>query len=157
MKESPHFLLMKQDPNLQLDKALQMQRRYLGEFQENYGKEMWHLLHRIQWLAFKQMKANRQKEVIERTTTQFTEGGLVLVKKQDAKGLEDKWYKPQRILRVRQTTILVLDPTNKTETWVHKSNCKPVLVDEAHLSQEPNLDGLGRLTKYVIDPSKIQV
>jgi len=151
-QESPFFLMFHRDPRMKLTDFLRPRYRYIGD---DNGRLQLDILHACYWIAVSNIQQHRTRQNPKIAgPPRFREGDLVFLKDHTAKSFEPKYTDPHRVLQVYPTRLTVVNQKGQTKD-VHITDAKNVPMTESILKTLPDLQAYGRLSKYVVDPTKL--
>ena len=151
-RESPFFLMYGQDPLLPLNELLQPKVRYLGNDENILSLEA---LKNTYQLVVTNLKLAQEKRQPNVHFDPKLKGDLVLVKDHMAKAFQ---------LRLKGNYRVISQKGNQVEIWpaeggetvkFHVTDVKKIIPVDQAISQLPDYNKLGRLTKLRLNPKNI--
>ena len=152
-RESPFFLMYGRDPLLLLNKLLQPKIRYLGNDENILSLEALKNIYQLVVTNLKLAQERRQPNV--HLDPKLKEGDLVLVKDHMAKAFQPRFKGNYRVVSKKGNQVEIR-PTEGGETIkFHIMDVKKVTSVDQAISQLPDYNKLGRLTKLRLNPKNI--
>ena len=152
-RESPFFLMYGQDHLLPLNKLLQPKIRYLGNDKNILSLEALRNKYQLVVTNLKLTQEKRQPNV--HLDFKLKEGDLVFVKDHTAKAFQPRFKGGYRIVSQKGNQVEIW-PTEGGETVkFHVTDVKKITSVDQAISQLPDYNKLGRLTKLRLNPKNI--
>ena len=147
--ESPFFLMFGRDPLLPLTKLLKPKIRYLGNDENILSLEALKNTYQLVATNLKYAREKRQPKIY--VESKLKEGDLVLIKDHTAKAFQPRFKGNFRI--VTQREVKPAEGGKLSKFYV--TDVKKVLPADQAISQLPDYNRLGRLTKLRLNPKDI--
>ena len=152
-RESPFFLIYGRDPLLPLNKLLQPKVRYLGNDENILSPEALKNIYQLVVTNLKLAQEKRQPNV--HLDPKLKEGDLVLVKDHIAKAFQPRFKGNYRVISQKGNQV-EMQPAEGGETVkFHVTDVKKITSVDQAISQLPDYNKLGRLTKLRLNPKNI--
>ena len=152
-RESPFFLMFGRDLLLQLTKLLKPKVRYLENDENILSLEALKNIYQLVVTNLKHAGEKRQPKV--HIQPKLKEGNLVLVKDHTAKAFQPRFKGNFRVVTQKGNQVEVRPAEGGETTKFHVTNIKKILPTDQAISQLPDYNNLGRLTKIRLNPRDI--
>ena len=152
-RENPFFLMYGSDPLLPLNELLQSKIRYLGNDKNILSLEA---LKNIYQLVVTNLKlAHEKRQPTVHMDPIVKEGDLVLVKDHKSKAFQPKFKGNYRVVSQKGNQVEIKPAEGGDTTKFHVTDIKKITSMDQAISQLPDYNKLGRLTKLRLDPRNI--
>ena len=152
-RESPIFLMYGQDPLLPLNKLLQPKVRYLGNDENILSLEALKNIYQLVVTNLKLAQEKRQPNV--HLDPKLKEGDLVLVKDHTAKAFQPSFKGNYRVVSQKGNQVEIQPAEGGETVKFHVTDVKKITSVDQAISQLPDYNKLGRLTKLRLNPKNI--
>ena len=153
LRESPFFLKFGRDPLLPLAKLLKPKVRYLGNDENFLSLEALKNMYQLVVTNLKYAREKRQPKV--HIQPKLKEGDLVLVKDHTAKAFQPRFKGNFRVVSQKGNQVEVRPAEGGETAKFHVTDIKKILPADQVISQLPDYNNLGRLTKLRLNPKDI--
>ena len=151
-RESPFFLMYGRDPLLLLTKLLQPKVRYLGNDENILSREA---LKNIYQLVVTNLKLAHEKRQPNLYIDPKLKGDLVLVKDHTAKAFQPRFKGNYRIVSQKGNQVEIRPAEGGETTKFHITDIKKIIPVDQAITQLPDYNKLGCLTKLRLNPKNI--
>ena len=152
-RESPFFLMYGWEPLLPLNKLLQPKVRYLGNDKNILSLEAIKNIYQLVVTNLKLAREKRQPNV--HLDLKLKEGDLVLVKDHTAKAFQPRFKGNYRVISQKGNQVEIWLAQGEETVKFHVTNVKNIIPVDQAISQLPDYNKLGRLTKLRLNPKNI--
>ena len=152
-RESPFFLMFGRDPLLPLTKLLKPKIRYLGNDENILSLEALKNLYQLVVTNLKYAREKRQSKMYVKP--KLKEGDLVLIKDHTAKAFQPRYKGNFRVVTQRGNQVEVKPAEGGELSKFHITDVKKILPADQAITQLPDYNKLGRLTKLRLNPRDI--
>ena len=152
-RESPFFLMYGQDPLLPLNKLLQPKIRYLGNDENILSLEALKNIYQLVVTNLKLAQEKRQPNVY--LDPKLKEGDLVLIKYHMAKAFQPRFKGSYRVVSHKGNQVEIQPSEGGETVEFHVTDVKKITSVDQAISQLPDYNKLGRLTKLRLNPKNI--
>ena len=152
-RESPFFLMYGRDPLLPLMKLLQLKVRYLGNGENILSLESLKNIYQLVVTNLKLAHEKRQPNLY--IDPKLKEGDLVLVKTHTAKAFQPRFKGNYRVVSQKGNQVKIRPAEGGETTRYHVTDIKKIIPVDQAISQLPDYNRLGHLTKLRLNPKNI--
>ena len=152
-REIPFFLMYEQDPLLPLNKLLQPKVRYLGNDENILSLEALKNIYQFVVTNLELAREKRQPNV--HLDPKLKEGDLVLVKDHTAKVFQPRFKGNYRVISQKGNQVEIQPAEGGETVMFHVTDVKKIIPVDQAISQLPDYNKLGRLTKLRLNPRNI--
>ena len=152
-RESSFFLMYGWDPLLPLNMLLQPKVRYLGNDKNILSLEALKNIYQLVVTNLKLAREKRQPNV--HLDPKLKEGDLVLVKDHTAKAFQPRFKGNYRVVSQKGNQVEIWPAEGGETVKFHVTNVKKIMPVDQTISQLPDYNKLGRLTKLRLSPKNI--
>ena len=152
-RESPFFSMFGRDPLLPLIKLLKPKIMYLGNDENILSLEALKNLYQLVVTTLKYAREKRQPKMY--VEPKLKEGDLVLIKDHTAKAFQSRFKGNFRVATQRGNQVEVKPAKSGELSKFHVTDVKKMLPADQAISQLPDYNRLGRLTKLRLNPKDI--
>ena len=152
-RESPFFLMFGRDPLIPLTKLLRPKLRYLGNEESILSLEALQNIYQLVVTNLKMAREKRQPSSL--VDSKLKEGDLVLIKDHTAKAFKPRFKGSFRVIKQTGNQVEIRPTEGGETTKVHITDVKKVTPAEHLVTQLPDYNKLGRLTKLRLNPKSI--
>ena len=151
-RESPFFLMYGWDSLLQLNLLLQPKVRYLGNDENILSLEALKNIYQLVVTNLKLARENRQPNM---HLDPKLKGDLVLVKDHMAKAFQPRFKGNYRVISQKGNQVEIQPAEGGETVKFHVTDIKKIIPVDQAISQLPDYNKLGRLTKLRLNPKNI--
>ena len=141
------------DPLLPLNKLLQLKVRYLGNDKNILSLEALKNIYQLVVTNLKLVREKRQPNV--HLDPKLKEGDLVLVKDHMAKAFQSRFKGNYRVISQKGNQVEIRLAEGGETVKFHVTNVKKIIPVDQAISQLPDYNKLGRLTRLRLNPKNI--
>ena len=152
-RESPFFLMFRRDPLIPLTKLLRPKLRYLGNNESILSLETLQNIYQLVVTNLKMAREKRQPSSL--VDSKLKEGDLVLIKDHTAKAFKPRFKGSFHVIKQKGNQVEIRLTEGGETTKVHVTDVKKVTPAEHVVTQLPDYNKLGRLTKLRLNPKSI--
>ena len=152
-RECPFFLMFGRNPLLPLTKLLKPKIRYLVNDENILSLEVLKNLYQLVVTNLKYAREKRQPKMY--VEPKLKEGDLVLIKDHTAKAFQPRYKGNFRVVTQRGNQVEVKPAEGGELSRFHVTDVKKILPADQAITQLPEYNKLGRLTKLRLNPRDI--
>ena len=152
-RESPFFLMFGRDSLLPLTKLLKPKIRYLGNDENILSLEALKNMYQLVVTNLKYARERRQRKTY--VESKLKGGDLVLVKDHTAKSFQPRFKGKFRVIAQKGNQVEVKPLQGGETSKFHVTDIKMVLLADQAVTQLPDYNQLGRLTRLRLNPKDI--